>query len=217
MNNEVRANKETHGTVKWLSVAPSAKQVNVDCLSTSTCGCAEVSLPRAIQKARRAFTPACTTAAFSQGPKSLHLLPPPLPHPLPSLLPLSFLFSCQDCNQAFSLWPGPSTPPPPLLLSNPEKATNRLNYERNEGQRHKEGSWVWTTVIKTVPCAVTELRRNGLNREKGSGTQDFFTLFGKTLNAGGSGAGKRRQRRKSAGMSANRKHVRRIPPVAPSD
>lgn len=153
MNNEVRANKETHGTVKWLSVAPSAKQANVDRLSASTCGCAEVSLPRAIEKARRAFTPACTTAAFSQGPKSLHLLLPPLPHPLPSLLPLSFLFSCQDCNQAFSLWPGPSPPPAPPphsppLSQTPKKATNRLNYERNEGQRHEEGSWVWTTVIK---------------------------------------------------------------------
>lgn len=188
MNNEVRANKETHGTVKWLSVAPSAKQANVDRLSTSTCGCAEVSLPRAIQKAHRAFTPACTTAAFSQGPKSLHLLPPPFPIPFHPSCPSAFCSLARTVIKPSACGQGRGPPPPPPLpssFSNPEKATNRLNYERNEGQRHKEGSWVWTTVIKTVPCAVTELRRNGLNRERGreggGGGKIFFTLFGKTL------------------------------------
>lgn len=104
-------------------------------------------------RAARAFTPVRSTAAFSQGLRSLHPLSSPS---LPSLLALSFLFSCQDCNQAFSLWPGP-TPLPA------QKATNRLNYERCEGQRQKESSGVWEIVIKTVPCMLREHKHNVLN------------------------------------------------------
>lgn len=176
MNNDVRANKETHGTVKWLSVAPSAKQANVDRLSTSTCGCAEVSLLRAIQKARRAFTPACTTAAFSQGPKSLHLLPPPFPIPFHPSCPSAFCSLARTVIKPSACGQGRAPSPLPSSFSNPEKATNRLNYERNEGQRHKEGSWVWTTVIKTVSCAVTELRRNGFKWGVGRGGGEISTL-----------------------------------------
>lgn len=36
-------------------------------------------------------------------------------------------------------------PPPPT-----QKATNRLNYERNEGLKEKEANGVWETVIKNV-------------------------------------------------------------------
>lgn len=112
------------------------------CLGACTCTSIEVSLAEQF-KSILGLHPHRSTAAFSQGLRSLRLLPP-LPHLLPSLLPLSFLFSCQDCNQAFSLWPQPAPPLPT------QKATNRLNYERNEGLKEKEANRVWETVIKNV-------------------------------------------------------------------
>lgn len=106
-----KSNSETQEVQMWLTVDPSAKLANVDVLALP-----RVAVLRSVflspLKAHRAFTPARCTAAFSQGLRSLHPLPP-LPHSLPSLLPLSFLFSCQDCNQAFSLWPRPNPPPHP--------------------------------------------------------------------------------------------------------
>lgn len=99
---------ETQEVLKWLRVELSVKLANMDVLAVPCVAMLRSVFPSPL-RAHRASTPARSTAAFSQGLRSLHSLPSPS---LPSFLPLSFLFSCQDCNQAFSLWPGPTPPCP---------------------------------------------------------------------------------------------------------
>lgn len=156
---------ETQGALKWLTAELSAQFANVD-VSAFPC----VALPRSVRlshsKAHRAFTPACSTAAFSQGLRSFHLLPP-LPHPFHPSCPSAFCSLARTVIKPSAC--GQGLPPP-----HPEKATNRLNYERNEGQRQKEASGVWEIVIKTVPRVLTEHKHNVFNY------RDCCSLSGKT-------------------------------------
>lgn len=140
MNYRVESNKEKQDVLKRSTVELSANLANVDVLALP-----RVALLRSVSlshlKAHRAFTPAHSTAAFSQGLKSLHLLPP-LPHPS---CPSAFCSLARTVIKPSACGQGlpPRHPPTPSFSPLPaQKATNRLNYERNEGQRQKEASGV---------------------------------------------------------------------------
>lgn len=122
--------------------------------STDVLALPHVSLLRSVLlnnlKAHWAFTPTTPQLLLVRawGP-SVFSLPFPIPfHP-----------SCLSafCSLARTVIKpsacGHSLHPPPPTQPNP-KATNRLNYERNEGLKEKEASRVWETIIRnSALCA----------------------------------------------------------------
>lgn len=155
MNYQVDSNKESTGSIKVINCWVVC-QANVDVLALPrVAGLRSVFLSHL--KAHRAFNPAPQLLLVRAWGPSIS--------PLPFLIPFH-----PSCPSAFCSLARTVIKPsacgqglPPVPPSQPRKATNRLNYERNEGQRQKEASGVWEIVIKTLPCMLTEHRHNVLN------------------------------------------------------